>query len=153
MGLVDTNVIVIANGIGEASPACVDACVDCLARFTGDQEPLFLDSGSEILEEYSRYVRYGTPQGVGDAFYIWAVTHQATPPYCREVHITPEPEWGFVEFPHDQALKGFDRSDRKFVAVALASGENPTIFNATDSDWRNYAKALDAYVNVGELCR
>ena len=42
----------------------------------------------------------------------------------------------FVEFPLDTELAGFDRSDRKFVAVALVSGSAPDGFmNAVDSDW------------------
>jgi len=40
------------------------------------------------------------------------------------------------------ALAGFDRSDRKFVAMALASGSTPDVLNAVDSDWADYFAAL-----------
>jgi hypothetical protein len=126
--------------------------VDCLESFTQQRQQLFLDASGEILEEYGKQVLHGAPQGVGDAFYVWAVTYQATPSTCQLVNITSDEDWEYVEFPHDEDLRKFDRSDRKFVAVAIASGQNPTIFNATDSDWRNHAEPLSKYVNVEELC-
>lgn len=153
MGLVDTNVLVVANARDNESPNCVDSCVDCLASFMEEGRKLYLDSHGDILDEYSRYVHYGTPQGVGDAFYVWAVTYQATSEMCRVVSVTPDDEWGYEEFPHVESLKDFDRSDRKFVAVAVASGENPIIFNATDSDWRKSAIPLADFVTVRELCQ
>ena len=39
-------------------------------------------------------------------------------------------------------LATFDPSDRKFVAVALASGS--PVANATDTDWLDYQTALEA---------
>ena len=56
---------------------------------------------------------------------------------CEQVEITPigGSDWDFEEFPLDSELGTFDRSDRKFVAVALASKNAPQILNAVDSDW------------------
>lgn len=59
----------------------------------------------------------------------------------------------FAEFPADANLAGFDRADRKFVAVALASGDSPPIVNATDSDWWLFREALQRHgVQVEFLC-
>ena len=50
------------------------------------------------------------------------------------------------------SLKGFDRSDHKWVATYLL-GSGEVLYNALDSDWRNDAKLIsDAGVNVTELC-
>ena len=46
----------------------------------------------------------------------------------------------FEDFPKDQALETFDRSDRKFVALALKV--NAVIANAVDSDWLEHRGAL-----------
>jgi hypothetical protein len=48
----------------------------------------------------------------------------------------------FLEFPKDPDLKGFDRSDHKFVAIVVASGEGAPVLDATDSDWWDYRDAL-----------
>lgn len=71
------------------------------------------------------------------------------------VPIKPEDEAGqeFPNFPADPELQNFDRSDRKFVAVALASGENPPIVNATDTDWWIFREALNRNgIQIAFLC-
>lgn len=46
-----------------------------------------------------------------------------------------------------------DRSDRKFVAVALAHPAQPPIFNASDTDWLENEKELNAcQVKITHLC-
>ena len=48
-----------------------------------------------------------------------------------------------------------DKSDRKFVAISLTflPPTRPPIVNATDSDWRDWEKALAGYdVEVIQLC-
>ena len=58
-----------------------------------------------------------------------------------------------LEFPDDPALTGFDSSDRKFVAVAVASEIQPALLNATDTDWWEYRVELERHgVNVHFLC-
>jgi hypothetical protein len=152
MALVDTNVLVVANARSGENLTCIDACVDCIAEFTEGRSILHLDTLGHILEEYGRNILHGTPQGVGDAFFVWATTFQATPSHCRQVKITEDSKRGYLEFPIDSSLSGFDQSDRKFVAVAIASKERPAIFNATDSDWQQYSAALAPHVDVRELC-
>lgn len=59
----------------------------------------------------------------------------------------------FAEFPQSASLAGFDPSDRKFVAVALAHPHRPAIANAVDSDWRNYESVLAEHgIKVEFLC-
>ena len=54
---------------------------------------------------------------------------------------------GFEELPPNQ----LDRSDRKFLAVALVA--NAIVLNATDSDWEQQAILLDKLgVTVDQIC-
>lgn len=54
---------------------------------------------------------------------------------------------GFKELP----VNRFDRSDRKFLAVAVA-GKAP-VLNAADSDWREHSDLMARLgVEVCELC-
>ena len=56
------------------------------------------------------------------AFFIWIIRNRWNPEACEEVSITEDPNsldgCDFAEFPNDPDLDGFDRDDRKFVAVA-----------------------------------
>ena len=77
------------------------------------------------------------------------------PDRCESVEITPrnDLEDDFHEFPDDPALANFDRSDRKYVAVARASQQSPVILNATDSDWWHHRETFEKHGVVIEfLC-
>lgn len=148
--VVDTNVIWVANGETEqAGPRCVEACVDRLEgiKKTGG---LLLDQGGCILEEYPK--PKGQPK-VGHAFKIWVWTNEYNPERCTRVSIEPDDRRGFAEFPDDNELTNFDRKDRKFVAVAIASGESPPIVNAADPGWWKHRRALARHgVEVDFIC-
>jgi hypothetical protein len=154
--VIDTNVLQVANGNApQADPTCVLATIDRLESVRR-HEIVCLDISELILQEYiaQRFSFAGQP-GAGDAFFKWIFDNQANQQHCEQVLITPrhDDHTNFDEFPDDPALAGFDRSDRKFVAVALASSNNPTVLNAVDSDWRLFGDALAANgVTVEELC-
>lgn len=142
--VVDTNVALTANGEAEqADPQCVMRCLqELVATINGRQ--VLLDDAGLILQEYLKQKPHGFPQGPGDAFFIWVHDNQANNAYIRTVPVTPldnDPR-GFAEFPDDAELIAFDQDDRKFVAVALASGDAPPILNATDTDWWIHRTAL-----------
>ena len=153
--LVDTNVAVVANEKSEhADLTCVLACIQALREVT-TQGLVLLDDANTILREYRRRLSLSGQPGMGDMFLKWVHDRQATPEFCQIIHITPTEgsEENYVEFPADERLQGFDRSDRKFVAVALASGMEPEILNAVDSDWAQYDAALqDAGLHIRYLC-
>ena len=153
--VIDTNVLLVASQKAEqASQDCVRNCVNEL-----DQVRLacclLLDSGYRILKEY---LNKNSPTGepcVGDAFLKWILKNQANPEQCEFVEITPRNDSvdDFHEFPDDPALASFDRSDRKFVAVARASQHRPAILNATDSDWCHHREVLEKHgVVIDFLC-
>lgn len=155
--VVDTNVPVVANGrSSQASPNCVIACVQKI-RAIQTQHILVLDSGYEIFGEYKAYLSPAGQPGVGDAFFKWLLTNQANPECCEYVKITPTVDKRgvtYTEFPNgDGALDGFDYSDRKFAAVALAHPERPPIVNAVDTDWWHFKQALENHgLEIEFLC-
>jgi hypothetical protein len=152
--VMDTNVAVVANGrTPQAGQECVEACVMALVKMRERQRVLVDDHG-QIFEEYRRHLSPSGQPGLGDAFFKWLWDNQGNPDHCRRVPVMPtKNRRGFEEFPDDSALEDFDPSDRKFVAVAIASGENPPILNASDTDWWNHREALSRNgVEVRFLC-
>ena len=140
--VVDTNVPVVANdGSDRAGHRCALACVNALQNIRRECR-LLLDSGGRILREYRAHWNRKGPPGPGDAFVQWAHDCQGDERWCRLVDIAEHPERGFTEFPDDAGLARFDPGDRMFVAVARASGGEPPILNATDTDWWNYRAAF-----------
>jgi hypothetical protein len=115
---------------------------------------VLVDSLDQIFAEYLANLSVAGQPGPGDAFVRWLWDNQGYPEILLRVPIqpAPPPEY-FVEFPTSDDLVGFDASDRKFVAVAMASGLNPPIYNAVDSDWWDYGEALAASgVHVMNIC-
>jgi hypothetical protein len=139
----DTNVAVVANGRAEqAGDRCVATCITNLLEIR-DSRRVLLDESGLILEEYRRHLSPAGQPGPGDAFFKWLWNNQSNPDQCRQVPITPiQGSRGFEELPDDPDLEAFDPSDRKFVAVAVASGEHPPILNAADTDWWIHREAL-----------
>lgn len=153
--VVDTNVPVVANGRSEqADFDCVLACIDKLEEITNGGV-VVLDDGMRILREYMDNLSMKGQPGPGDGFMKWVWQHQAVAERCEQVTIQPTPkdDHDFEEFPRDPALSDFDRADRKFVAVALASRRAPTVLNAVDLGWWTHLDALRAHgVRVEFLC-
>ena len=154
--VVDTNVGIVANDIlaRDYQEDCITACINVLEKIK-NEGLLILDKGSLIIDEYRRYLSPSGRPGSGDEFMAWLIKNQWNMECCILVEITPESDntSNFEEFPDDPELAGFDRSDRKFVAVALASRKDPEIINASDTDWWIYKTALESHgVNVCFLC-
>ena len=151
--IIDTNVPIVANGKNtHADLKCIESCVDTLIAVQQVNKVL-VDHSGFILDEYSDYLSFKGQPGVGDAFFKWLWDNQANPEVCIQVDISSDDEDGneFSIFPDDPDLEKFDRSDRKFVAVALTSGVNPPILNATDSDWFHFLAAFGKHGVVIEF--
>jgi len=151
--VMDTNVAVVANGKSHAGDECVQVCIDTLLAIRKNHR-LLLDRLGLVLDEYRKRLSPSGQPGPGDAFFKWLWNNQENPEHCQQVHITPtrDPQQ-FEEFPDDPNLAGFDPSDRKFVAVAVASRERPPIMNASDNDWWDYREALQRHgIEILFLC-
>ena len=138
--VVDTNVAIPANRGNESTAADVQFCVDILTTIIG-KGCIVIDSGGAIFEEYSKHLsRKGVP-GLGDSFIKWLFDNQYSSPNIIHQVIT-ETASGYEEFPVDDKLDKFDKSDMKFVAVANALTPHPIIVEATDSKWWKWAITL-----------
>ena len=151
--VIDTNVAVVANGKSQqASPQCVAHCVTSLRRIR-ENCCVLLDGGNAILNEYRRHLSHSGQPGPGDAFFKWLFENQANPEHSRGIALQVHPDRGFDVFPDDRDLDSFDSNDRKFVALALASGTGAKILNASDTDWWLHRQGLQRYgVEVVFLC-
>lgn len=153
--VVETNVIAVANEMADhADMACVGACINALET-AQDKRKIVIDSGQILFSEYFRYANRAGQPGLGDAFVKWLWDNQANVRHCERVDITSlnNDPGNFAEFPDDPNLQGFDRSDRKFVAVALAGRRKPKIINAVDTDWWHYKDELRNYgITIQFLC-
>lgn len=154
--VVDTNVAVVANGKSEqASSACVSKCLLQLKRITDEKDRIVVDDQWFIIREYMDNLHSSGEPGIGDEFLKWVLTNQTNPKLCSQVHLTPinGSNEDFEEFPNDADLQHFDRSDRKFVVVALAHRKHPTVLQAVDSDWWQAREALKRVgVRIKFLC-
>ncbi len=163
--VVDTNVILVANGQHEhVSVACQQRCAHWLQGLMA-QGRIALDSGFEILREYQHKTQLQAlpdampPTGeavkdrVGDAFVRWALHHVNDAARCDLIDLEPDASKGWRSFPDDPRLAHFDPSDRKFVAVAALHPERPPILQAADSKWLDWRGALAEHgVAVQMLC-
>jgi hypothetical protein len=151
--IIDTNVPIVANGkTPQASLQCIRSCVQKLQEIQ-QKHIVVLDSKWYIVTEYKKKLSDKGQPGVGDVFLKWLLTNQNNSRCCQLVEITPTSDDNFEEFPQDESLSNFERSDRKFVAVAIVHSQHPPIVNATDSDWSNFQEALANYgVKVEFLC-
>jgi hypothetical protein len=153
--VVVTNVALVANQVGNASPACVLTCTHRLVELT-KSGCVAIDDDWRILREYMHKLSPSGQPGPGDAFLRWLLTNQANPERCLQVKLTPRSadENDFEEFPSHRGLSAFDPSDRKFVAVAATCPEGPaSILQALDSKWWGWAGALaECGIVVDFLC-
>jgi hypothetical protein len=157
--IIDTNVLVAANGNPKTCPQANRKCVGTVRQFldqvkqAGEQRSgkLLLDNGWHILREYKKNVSDMGKPSVGDEFLLWLLQNRKQA--VEWVTITSTGENEFAEFPVDPDLQDFDLSDRKFVAVALTHPEHPPIYNAVDSDWKIHQLALERHgIQIEFLC-
>ena len=164
--IIDTNVMVVANGKAAAPQArckCIIRCRARLAEILKGTEMILLDDKKRMIQEYKNNLN-ATGRGHGDRFWQELVRRMWRQEEGQEkvirVRITPAAGNGtdFEEFPNDDAsLKHFHKKDRKFVAVALAyqhdSGQEVPILKAEDSGWEEFRDALAAHgVRVDAIC-
>jgi hypothetical protein len=155
--LVDTNVPKTANLATKPDPesdvsdACVMACIEAIEHVT-KKRGLIIDAGDEIFNEYRQQLSMKGQPGMGDAFMKWVNDHRYKQEYCDRVAITKNGD-SYDEFPMHDGLNDFDRSDRKFVAVANAHSDKPPILQATDSKWWGWKDALaEVGITIRFLC-
>jgi hypothetical protein len=150
--IVDTNVILVANGQHQdISADCVAVCATVLQKIMQGGR-FAVDDQFEILTEYQNKPKVENQPGT--AFLKWALRNYTNKSRCDLVGIPTHKTRGYESFPDDARLENFDLPDRKFVAVAAAHSEHPPILQAADSKWLGWAPALkDHDIDVEFLCR
>lgn len=149
--VVDTNVAIAANGRNtHAGIDCQLACIDFLeSTVQSRNSTVVLDSNGLILEEYKKHLKHRGAPGVGDMFYKFLHDHMGQPHQVLsvEIHPTLDDDRGFEELSPNQ----LDRSDRKFLAAAVAS--DAAVVNAVDTDWFIQSAFVEAEgIAVTQLC-
>lgn len=148
--LVDTNVPKTANlatnpaEIPSELTTCVLNCVEAIEHVVKNGG-LVIDSGDEIFSEYRQNLSMSGQPGIGDRFMKWVHDNRWKFPDEDRVPITKNND-SYNEFPRYIGLSDFDRSDKKFIAVANAHPQKPPVLQATDSKWWGWK---DALVQVG----
>ena len=146
--VVDTNVAITANGRNtHADRECRLQCIAQLQLIR--KEIVVVDDIGLIVKEYRRRLNFRGAPGAGDAFSKYVFDHQYRDDHVRRVPVTPcdDERKGFEELPENT----FDRSDRKFLAVAGVA--DAVVLNATDGDWNEHQALMDQLnVVVEELC-
>lgn len=152
--VVDTNVPVVANGRhrpDEPRPpsiACREAAIKFLIELL-KKRTILLDVDGAIQAEYHKHLNPRGQPGVGDRFY--RVILQSSLERVERVALSKRSDGEYADLPQSLIDSGFDRSDRKFAA--LARREGAVVFNATDSDWIEHAAILDEeHIQVEHLC-
>ena len=155
--VIDENVLV--NAMKEAPDEnTTDVCIRQCAKTLLDVRKgiVVLDDTNIIYRKYRSHFRE-TPTKKTPEFLVWLLSVQHMPKYCERVKVTPL-ESSFEEVPLELRTpnaenKVFDLDDHIWLAAAKASKNNPTILNATDSDWKDWGQKLKEHgFDVRSIC-
>lgn len=149
--IVETNVAVVANGQNtDVVLDCQAACIRFLMAVVKGRITL-VDADDAIQTEYLGVIAQARPYQVGAQFLVHLLRNSWNEERVRRISLPMGANGEFSDFPDDPRLTAFDRSDRKFAAVARRTGTPVT--NATDSDWANHKTPLaENGINVEFLC-
>ena len=143
--VVDTNVATTANGANAGAPiTCVAASAKAL-QLVMKSGHVFVDTSGLIVSEYRTNLSAKGQPGPGDAFLKWILTHEWGGVQVTRVPITAKPhdDEDFKELTAPPQGVVYDRSDKKFLAVAAAHSEKPPILQSFDSKWWGWQEALN----------
>lgn len=152
--VIDTNVVATAEGVNPTAGAkCRLASVEALHAVMRHGH-LFVDDAGLIVAEYLEVMGTGQPEA-GGAFVRWVLQNQWVAANVSRVAVTPRTggPTGFHELPPPIAGTTYDPSDEKFLAVAAAHPERPSVLQAFDSKWWGWQDSLKACgVTIHFLC-
>ena len=144
--IIDTNVPLKAANThpkDDIDRNCSQSCFSFISTLMKSKDKIIvLDSGREIVKEYEKNIDIHSERSVASEFLMWIYRNNLNGKICLQ-EITKTGENTYAEFPESPKLIGFDRSDRKFVALAKAHPSNPNIYNGSDTDWWDYREAQE----------
>lgn len=149
--VIDTNVLMIADRRGsDITQLCVDSAIECVASLS-DGNVICLDEDDAILDEYAANIKEIRPYSLVAKLLIDLRQQRYS---ASNIHRAPLPKNHAGEYkdcPQSLIDANFDRSDRKFVALAKVT--QATVCNAVDTDWFDHADLLCREgIQVNNLC-
>lgn len=145
--IVDTNVPLTAGE--EACPLgveCREACIHTIRDIWEGRHRLVLDGSGIIFRQYQENFGKRGDLGIAGRFQAWLLRNLFIPEHVKLVDIQPIDDYGdFEELPDEVRQSDFDRSDRVFVALALANGNAAPIVQAADSKWIGWEAMLSRH--------
>jgi hypothetical protein len=153
--VIDTNVTTTANGANPGAPDSCRVASEKALQEVMSRGHVFVDDGGLILEEYLSNLSPKGQPGPGDVFLKWLLTNEWGGDRVTRVTITSteEDDEDFVELAKPTDGTSYDRSDRKFLAVAAAHPDHPPILQSFDSKWWGWQAALaEIGVSIHFLC-
>ena len=142
--IIDTNVPLKAAALhseSEIDRQCSLACLSFIKTLMESDDIVVLDTGREILKEYQKKINTHAEDNVASEFLMWIIRGLMTGKVAQ-YQITKTGDNSYEEFPSSPDLAKFDRSDRKFVALAKVDPTNPSIYNGSDTDWWDFREAF-----------
>lgn len=149
--VLETNLLMTASGLAEqAGRECIERCIKAIEQIQQGIRTLALDTSLLILTEYQENLR--TAQSSLGYLFLrkWLDAH------WHEIVLVDillaNGETGEFSVLQDvqEFMRGFDKSDWKFIATARTAqaqtGATVPILNATDGDWCEF---LDAMHHIG----
>jgi hypothetical protein len=149
--VIDENVLIVAEKQSadvHTNDVCLKNCVQALRD--AREQIVVLDELGLMLQKYSKQLKPVRRDWEGSEFLIWLFDNQFMKDRCERVKITPlEPSFAEVPLelqnPDPVTNKIFDLDDHIWLAAAKASSNNPTILNATDTDWHEWLPQIEQH--------
>lgn len=143
--IIDTNVPKVSVGHPRLSKTCSNACVDFLNKVMNNSYLLVIDDSYHILNEYMHNIDKSGAANHANRFLKWVLTNQRNTRRIKQIHINQDGNSkSFSEVPEELRDIGFDPSDHKFIAVAIANDYSAPIIQASDSKWIGWKPSLIA---------
>lgn len=157
--IIDTNVPLKASNMhpdDRLDAQCSLACLHFIQKVMDFNDIIVvLDANGEIFHEYSINISTCGQNTVATQFFQWICKNltlrQGGRTELQYLTVTGDREYD--EFPKTPSLDGFDISDRKFIALANAHPEHPTIVEGSDSLWWGFSDVLQKLgIHIYFLC-
>lgn len=153
--IIDTNVPLKATDTQSTDMIdrlCAQRCFTFIKDIMSSDGIVVLDDGWEIINEYKKNIDMDSGENVASQFLMWILRNMLTDRVAL-CSITKTANNSYAEFPASPDLAKFDRSDRKFVALAKAHPEHPSIYNGSDTDWWIFKEPLAKEgIHIAFLC-
>ena len=121
-----------------------ERCIEFIREFTKNTDSqLVLDFDYEIIKEYRNRIPNDT--SIGKIFWHWFNCYIGKIPFENMVKLEKDDDGNYVMFPLEKRTEEFDRSDRKFVALARTHNEHPPIIEAADGKWLGFKDVFGEY--------